>query len=141
VNARVILPVTKFSDVVKGYPVDFVLYANNYEPVDADHQVIQAFDSVEDALNVFRAGAVMSKGTTTSTGLVKSFYANIFGPPSYPELQEERSYKFFSQFFDQKIFVGQLRTQLGISGMEHKGPEIAAQALLEAIRSRRKTNK
>jgi hypothetical protein len=137
VNARVILPVTKFSDVIKGYPVDFVLYANNYESVDEKHQVIQAFASVEDALNVFRSGTVMSKGTTTSTGLVKSFYANIFGPPSYPELQEELARKFFSQFFCQKIFVGQLRTQLGISGMEHKGPEQSARALLAAIRNRR----
>jgi energy-coupling factor transporter ATP-binding protein EcfA2 len=136
VNARVILPVTKFDDVIKGYPVDFILYANNYETVDETHQVIQPFRTVDEALDVFRAGAVMSKGTTTSTGLVNSFYANIFGPPSYPELQEELSRKYFTQFFQQGLFVGQLRTQLGIPGMEHTGPEQAAQALLNAIRSR-----
>jgi len=138
VNARVILPVTKFSDVIKGYPVDFVLYANNYEAVNAVHKVIQPFATVDEALDVFRAGAVMSKGTTTTTGLVNSFYANIFGPPAYPELQEEISLRFFSQFFNQRLFVGQLRTQLGIAGMEHKGPEQAARALLAAIRSWRK---
>jgi hypothetical protein len=137
VNARVILPITKFDDVVKGYPVDFVLYANNYECVEGNFKIIQPFESVDQALDVFRAGAVMSKGTTTSTGLVKSFYANIFGPPSYPELQEELARKYFTQFFEQGNFVGQLRTQLGISGMEHKGPELAANALLEAIRSRK----
>ena len=40
VNARVVIPVTKYADVVRGYPVDFVLYANNYEPVDEQHPVI-----------------------------------------------------------------------------------------------------
>jgi hypothetical protein len=136
VNARVILPVTQYSEVVKGYPVDFVLYANNYEPVDDEHPVLQAFTTVDEAMDVFRAGAVMSKGTTTSTGLVHSFYANIFGPPSYPELQEETARKYFQQFFDQGLFVGQLRTQLGIKGMERKGPEQAAKALIAAIRAR-----
>ena len=140
VNARVILPVTKYENVVKGFPVEFVLYANNYEPVDEDHPVLQAFESSEEALEVFRAGNVMSKGTTTTTGLVQSFYANIFGPPAYPELQEEIARKFFSKFFDNGLFVGQLRTQLGIHGMERKGPELAARELINAIRSRRRAS-
>lgn len=135
INARVILPVTKFDDVIKGYKVGFVLYANNYDPVDADHPVLQVFHTVDEALDVFRAGAVMSKGTTTTTGLVNSFYANIFGPPSYPQLQEELARKYYQQFFDQGLFVGQLRTQLGVKGMERKGPGQSAQALIEAIRS------
>jgi hypothetical protein len=138
VNARVILPVTKYDEVIKGHPVDFVLYANNYEVIDSEHPVLQAFHTVDEAMEVFRSGAVMSKGTTTTTGLVHSFYANIFGPPSYPELQEETARKYFQQFFDQGLFVGQLRTQLGVKGMERKGPEQAAQALIAAIRARRK---
>ncbi len=141
VNARVVIPVTKYSDVVRGFPVDFVLYANNYEPVDDSHPVIEAFTTVDEALEVFRAGAVMSKGTTTSTGLVNSFYANIFGPPMYPELQEELAQKYFKAFFERGILVGELRTQLGIAGMEHKGPELSARRLLEEIiaRSERET--
>lgn len=133
VNARVVLPVTKYANVVKGFPVDFVLYANNYQPVDDDNPVIHVFESPEEALEVFRAGAVMSKGTTTSTGLVHSFYANIFGPPMYPELHDELAKKFFQAFFDQDILVGELRTQLGISGMEQSGPELSARVLLDEI--------
>jgi hypothetical protein len=136
VNARVVLPVTKFDDVVKGYPVDFVFYANNYDVVDKDHAVIHQFDSVDSALEVFRAGAVMSKGTTTSTGLVKSFYANIFGPAQYPELQEKLARSYYKAMFKHGIFVGELRTQLAVPGMEHKGPERAAKELLKAIRNR-----
>ncbi len=140
VNARVILPVTKYDNVIKGFPVEFILYANNYEAVDADHPVLQSFQSAGEALDVFRAGNVMSKGTTTTTGLVRSFYANIFGPPAYPELQEEIAQKFFDQYFEKGLFVGQLRTQLGIHGMEHKGPELAAKELIHAIRARRGMN-
>ena len=136
VNARVVIPVTKYEDIVKGYKIDIILYANNYEQLDGKMPVIHPFGTVDDALDVFRAGAVMSKGTTTSTGLVKSFYANIFGPPSYPELQEELSRKYFSQFFSNDLLVGELRTQLGIVGMERKGPQHAARALLDAIRER-----
>ena len=137
VNARVILPVTKYDNVIKGFPVEFVLYANNYETVDEEHPVLQAFKSAEEALKVFRSGNVMSKGTTTTTGLVQSFFANIFGPPAYPELQDEIARKFFDKYFEKGLFVGQLRTQLGIHGMEHKGPELAAKALIKAIRARR----
>ena len=39
VNARVVLPVTTLDDVLRGYPVDFLLYANNHEAVDAAHPV------------------------------------------------------------------------------------------------------
>lgn len=136
VNARVVMPVTKFADVVKGYKVDFVFYANNYDPVDPGHPVIQPLQNTEEALRVFRAGKVMSKGTTTSSGLVQSFYANIFGPPEYPELQENLASRYFNQCFQNGIMVGELRTQLGVPGMERKGPELAARALLDAILSR-----
>jgi len=136
VNARVVIPVTKYDDVIKGYPVDFILYANNFETVDSDHPVIYSFDTPEAALKVFRAGAVMSKGTTTSTGLVNSFYANIFGPVQYPELQEMHAQEYYRRMFESGIFVGELRTQLAVPGMERKGPEQAAKELLKVIRDR-----
>lgn len=136
VNARVVIPVTKYDDVIKGYPVDFILYANNFETVDSDHPVIYSFDTPDAALKVFRAGAVMSKGTTTSTGLVNSFYANIFGPVQYPDLQETHAQVFYRRMFESGIFVGELRTQLAVPGMERKGPEQAAKELLKVIRDR-----
>ncbi len=141
VNARVILPVTKYTDVVKGYPVDFVLYANNYECVDANHPVIHRFNDVEAALDIFRDGAVMSKGTTVSTGLVKNYYANIFGPAQYPDLQETLARKYYQAMFARGVFIGELRTQLAVPGMERKGPELAAQELLKAIHFRASARK
>ncbi|MFZ5801594.1 MAG: phosphoenolpyruvate carboxykinase [Candidatus Omnitrophota bacterium] len=134
VNARIVLPVTSFENVVRGFSVDMVLYANNYEQVDEEHPILEKFHDPENALKVFRAGAVMSKGTTTSTGIVHSYFANIFGPAQYKELHDECARRFFGMFFEKKIAVGQIRTRLGISGNERSGPEAAAQALLEALR-------
>ena len=65
VNARVVLPVTSLEDVLRGYPVDYLLYANNYEAVDDEHPVLERLPEQEAALAVFAGGAAMSKGTTT----------------------------------------------------------------------------
>jgi energy-coupling factor transporter ATP-binding protein EcfA2 len=137
INARVVLPVTKYDEVIKGYSLDFVLYANNYQVVDSDHPAIHKFTELEEALNVFRAGTVMSKGTTTTTGLVSAFYANVFGPVQYPDLHEAQAGRYYSEMFRQNVFVGELRTQLAIPGMERKGPELAARELLKYIRDRK----
>ncbi len=78
----------------------------------------------------------MSKGTTNTSGLVHTYFANIFGPPQYQELHEALACQYFQAFFDQGTAVCELRTQLGIQGMEMKGPEAAARQLLEAIKEK-----
>jgi hypothetical protein len=133
VNARIVLPVTRFETVVQGHKIDYILYANNYEEIDNEHPVIEKFESVEWALEVFREGAVMSKGTTTSSGLVHSYFANIFGPPEYKCIHEEIVARYFEAFFKNNIFVGQMRTRLGIPGYESSGPREAALELLKII--------
>ena len=134
INARAVLPVTTYTNVIKGHPIDMVLYANNYEQIDEDHEIIEQFTSISRALRVFRDGTVMSKGTTTSQGLVHSYFANIFGPPQYKNLHEKIAKQYFASFFANQIFVGQLRTRLGIPGWETKGPEAAARELLRLIK-------
>lgn len=133
VNARVVLPVTTMSEILHGYPLDFILYANNYEEVDEDHPIIERFEDEDTALKVFREGAAMAKGTTTSSGLVHSYFANIFGPPQYREIHEGLAQKVFQAAFQSGVFVGQLRTRLGIPGYESTGPQAAAKALLSLI--------
>jgi len=135
VNARVVLPVTTYDEVMRGYPVDFVLYANNYEVVDKEHPTIERFDKPETALGVFEEGRVMSKGTTATSGVVQNYFANIFGPPQYKEEHQELAIKYFKHFFDQGLYVGQFRTQLGITGKEHSGPEDAARHLLSLLKN------
>ncbi|MBF0546944.1 MAG: phosphoenolpyruvate carboxykinase [Candidatus Riflebacteria bacterium] len=129
-NARIILPVTTYDKIVAGFKVDTVLYANNYEQVDGEHPIIERLRTPQNALNVFRKGTAMSKGTTTSTGLVHTYFVNVFGPVQYCDLHDEIAKTYFEKFFENNIFVGQLRTRLGISNWERRGPEEAAKALL-----------
>jgi hypothetical protein len=136
VNARVVVPITTLEEVMRGHVVHFLLYANNYEEVDPEHPPVERFDSPERALAVFRDGAAMSKGTTTATGLVHTYFANIFGPPQYREQHEALAEKVFAAAFRAGVFVGQMRTRLGIEGFERAGPQEAAGALLALIRGR-----
>ncbi len=133
VNARIILPVTTYDTVIKGHKIDMVLYANNFELIDDDHPIIERFKTVDQAFHVFREGMVMSKGTTTTTGIVHSYFANIFGPPQYKEQHDILASRFFNAFFAGDIFVGQMRTRLGIPGCEMFGPDEAAMGLLNLI--------
>jgi energy-coupling factor transporter ATP-binding protein EcfA2 len=135
VNSRIALPITTYANIIQPHSVDFVLYANNYEDIDEDHPIIEQFKTPEEALKVFREGTVMSKGTTKTTGLVHTYFSNVFGPVQYKAEHDALAKKFFAAFFEKALFVGQMRTRLGVSGWEHKGPEASALELLNLIRS------
>ncbi len=132
-NARIILPVAYYNTILKGTSIDYIFYANNYEEVDENHPVIEKIEDPVKALDIFSKGQVMSKGTTNTTGLVSTYFANIFGPIQFKDQHQEIAHAYFSHFYENGVFVGQIRTQLGIKGMERKGPEIAAKALIEKI--------
>jgi len=134
VNARVVIPVTDYNTIMQGHKVDYVLYANNYESVDSNGTAIRQIKTYSDALRIFRDGKVMSKGTTSSTGMVESYFANIFGPSQYPDLHEALAEQFFKRMEENGMFIGEILTQLGVTGMERNGPAIAAKNLLKIIR-------
>ena len=48
---------------------------------------------------------------------------------------DEIAKRFFKAIFDNQIFVGQIRTQLGIKGLEQNGPIDAAKELLKMIKA------
>ncbi len=132
INARLITPVSSYLDIMQGLEVDLLLYANNYEVI-SDGEVITVFNDIEKAKKVFIEGQRMAKGTTSESGLSKSFFANPFGPYQ----KQAETLLLIDEFFDKlksnNIVVGQIKTQLGIAGMEKQGPMIAATALLEKI--------
>lgn len=130
VNARIVIPITDYKDVVAKHDVDLFLYANNYEE---GGDSLSFFENAEEALEVFRAGNRMAKGTTTEYGLVGSYFANPFGPVQRREQTEPILQDYFKLMFEQGIKVGQLRTRLGIKGNEHDGPKEAAIAVLKYI--------
>ena len=133
INARAVMPISPLQEIQKGYPVDYVLYANNYEQIDESHEVLERASTPDDALSIFREGARMAKGTTSEEGITHSFYANPFGAPQCRNDYEKLANKFFNLFFKQKTYVGQLRTRLGIPGFEQDGPIAAAKALFACL--------
>ncbi|MBS3765174.1 phosphoenolpyruvate carboxykinase [Candidatus Bipolaricaulota bacterium] len=133
-NARALMPVAPIEKVLEGMPIDYFFYANNFEEVDEEHPIIERLDSPEEAISVFSEGARMSKGTTSETGLSHTYFANPFGPAQFKEKHDEIAEKFFEQFYETQVFVGQLRTRLGISGMETEGPQQAARELLQLLK-------
>lgn len=133
-NARLVMPITRYHHVVKGHPLDMVLYANNYEQIDEAHPAVEFFSSPEEALSVFRSGARLAKGTTDEKGLVHTYFANPFGAPQRLEAHEERAGHYFAGMFGSGVRVGQIRTRLGIEGFGQAGPRTAAVELLNAIR-------
>ncbi|MBU0471346.1 MAG: phosphoenolpyruvate carboxykinase [Nanoarchaeota archaeon] len=132
VNARAVLPITTMKEVTEGQIVDMVLYANNYENV-KDCKHIKEFRNWKEAFKIFKEGKRMAKGTTTESGMTSSYFANPFGPPQYKELHEVLAKKYFEHFFEKNIFVGEIKTMLGIPGYEKKGPEKAAKELFKFI--------
>ena len=106
------------------------LYANNYE----EGEELEFFYDVNSAIRVFREGARIAKGTTTENGLVRTYFANPFGPIQKVEDTDKLLYVYFEQLFNSGVKVGQLRTCLGINGKEKEGPKNAALKLLKEIK-------
>lgn len=126
INSRLVMPVATYEEITTDYPIDLMLYANNYD----EEGTLTFFDTIESAKQTFIDGARMAKGTTSETGLVKSYFANPFGPVQRKEQTDQLIESFFNEMFDKGVKIGQLKTKLGIKGSEHTGPKDAAEALL-----------
>lgn len=131
INARLVIPVATYKEIVTGYPVDMFLYANNYE----DGEELEFFHDAESAMKVFKEGKRIAKGTTTESGLVETYFANPFGPIQKQEEMNKLLPLYFESFFNTGIKVGQIRTKLGIKGLEKEGPKKAALKLLKEIKT------
>lgn len=130
INARVTIPITTYEVIMKGYPVDYFLYANNYAEAKTK---ISLFKKMDEAIEVFEAGARRAKGTTSEQGLVTSYFANPFGPVQERERAEALVREYFKYLFDEKVKVGQMHTSLAIEGQTKDGPRAAAEELFSMI--------
>ena len=134
INARLVMPITPYFEIVKGYKVDIMLYANNYTEVGDNDKSIEFFDNVDDSIKVFKSGARMAKGTTSEKGLVESYFANPFGPVQMQDETDILIQEYFKLMFKNNIKVGQIKTCLGIKGQEKEGPRRAAIELFDIIK-------
>ncbi len=129
-NARLILPVASYNFIMKDHHVDMLFYANNYHETD---EGLKLFDDMSVAKQTFREGMRKAKGTTAEVGLVKSYFANPFGPVQQQEATDILLDKFFNKLNDNKIPVGVIYTQLAVDGVLAEGPKIASKKLLKTL--------
>jgi len=134
-NARLVMPVATYKEVVRGYKVDLFLYANNYKVLEEGEAGVRYFTDKEEAKEVFRSGKRMAKGTTQEKGLVESYFANPFGPYQKQEETDLLLDRYFNALFAYNIKVGEIYTQLGVEGKEKSGPRDAAMELFKEITS------
>ncbi len=134
-NARLVMPVATYKEIIKGYKVDLFLYANNYKVLEPGEPGIVFFKDQEEAKEVFRSGKRMAKGTTQENGLVESYFANPFGPYQKQEETDKLLDYYFDKLFSYNIKVGEIYTQLGVPGKEKSGPRDAAMELFKEITS------
>lgn len=130
VNARVTIPASTYDVISRGYKVDYFLYANNYAE---SIEKIKFFSNLNDAIKVFEDGARKAKGTTTEKGLVKSYFANPFGPVQEPELAGRLIKQFFTDMDKNGVKIGEIHTSLAIEGRSKDGPREAAEELFTLI--------
>ena len=130
INARVTIPISTYEVISKGYKVDIMLYANNYQESD---KKISFYDDLDKAIQVFEDGARKAKGTTTEKGLVKSYFANPFGPVQERAETEVLVRQFFKDMKNNGVQIGEIHTSLAIDGRSKDGPREAAEELFSLI--------
>lgn len=130
VNARVTIPITSYEIIMRGYPIDYFLYANNYADTEKKIHLINDFDKI---VQIFEDGARKAKGTTSEVGLVKSYFANPFGPVQERPQTEVLVRQYFKDMMDAGTKIGEMHTSLAIEGQAHEGPRKAAEELFNLI--------
>lgn len=129
-NARVVIPVSTYKDIVKGVKVDMFLYANNY-----DEKIgLNYFTNVQEAKSVFVEGKRKALGTTDEKGISKTYFANPFGPEQKQEETEPLIDNIFEALFATNTKVGEIYTQLGVNNSGEAIKESAKQLLDELYR-------
>jgi hypothetical protein len=134
-NSRLVYPCTPYEEVVRRYPVDMFLYANNYE--DAKDN-LHLFSDYRDLIKVAEEGKRRAKGTTGEVGLVSSYFANPFGPVQEKEATHRLVEQDFKALAEGGCKLGVLYTKLAIPGHEKTGPEEAAKRFLDWMKTSKK---
>lgn len=130
VNARLVTPMSTYDYISRNHKIDLVLYANNYEDND---EGLRVFKDPKEALETFRTGVRVAKGTTDEKGFVETYFANPFGPVQRFEQTEVLLEQYFDKLYEQNIVVGEIYTKLALKGHESDGPKNSAIKLLKYL--------
>jgi len=131
-NARLVYACTPYEEVIRQYPVDMFLYANNYDDQPSN---LTLFEDEEKLVAVCEEGRRKAKGTTGEEGLVSSYFANPFGPVQMKDATHRLVLRYFKSLRANGSKLGVIYTKLAIPGHEQTGPQEAAKSLLEWIKA------
>lgn len=131
VNARVVIPISSYDFINTEHKVDLLLYANNYAE---GNKGLSTFEDLNLALNTFREGVRKAKGTTSEIGLVKSYFANPFGPVQMEIETDKLLVNYFNLLSKNNVVIGEIYTKLAVESFESKGPLEAATYLLKYLK-------
>lgn len=129
-NARVVIPISTYDYINMNHKIDLFLYANNYEEKESG---LKTFNNANEALKVFKEGIRKAKGTTNEVGIVKSFFANPFGPVQERDKTNILLKKYFELLFKQNVVVGEIYTKIAVKGFETIGPLESAKLLIKYL--------
>ena len=132
-NARLILPVSSYKFIMNDHKVDMLFYANNYKET---HEGLAFFEDINTAKETFREGVRKAKGTTQEVGLVKSYFANPFGPVQQEKETDILLNLYFDTLYQNKVPVGVIYTQLAVDHITSEGPKIASTKLLDLLQNK-----
>lgn len=128
-NARIVIPVVGYPDVIANHHVDMFLYANNYEAKIG----VREFKDLEEAIGTFCEGKRFALGTTQEKGLSTTFFANPFGPVQKKQECLILIRQLFKAMQDSGITLGEVYTQLGVADKDKQALTQAASHLLRVI--------
>jgi len=131
-NSRLVYTCTPYEEVIREYPVDMFLYANNYEDQPAN---LTLLDDYKKLVAICEEGKRKAKGTTGEEGLVSSYFANPFGPVQMKDVTHQLVLRYFKSLRANGSKLGVIFTKLAIPGREQTGPQEAAKSLLEWIKA------
>ncbi|KAF0227463.1 MAG: hypothetical protein FD133_1008 [Erysipelotrichaceae bacterium] len=129
VNARVVIPVNTYKEIVKNHKVDYFLYANNY----VEKTGLLIAEHAADLKQVFIEGKRMAIATTHETGLSTTYFANPFGPMQNQALCDPLIEHYFKVLDETHVKTGEVYTGLGLKEKVDNHLELTAQAVLNLI--------
>lgn len=107
-KARIVVPGTAWSVITSDQPIDFVLYANNYE----DKTGMRPLKDIREAKEIFLRGRKRTK-----TGeLADMYFANPYGPVQKQDLCTGIWNMVFGALYAQGVYVGEIYTHLALPG-------------------------
>jgi len=129
VNARVVIPVNTYKEIVKSHKVDYFFYANNY----VEETGLLVVDHASDIKQVFVEGKRMAMATTHEIGLSTTYFANPFGPMQDQALCDPLIDFYFKALDETNVHTGEIYTGLGLKNKVDNHLELTAKAVLDLI--------